>query len=92
MSKKDDVILDKDELIKFVIDHHKDCIRGVEFVGENLVVRRGVVEFDLSTVIKADNGNKYRVASSFCSWSRGKGDKLTLMVDVPFTPLTLSWK
>jgi hypothetical protein len=88
MSK--DKVLEKDDLLAFICESNKDCIDEVNYRLENLKVSRHEITFDLYTVIEA-YGRSYKVnrRPQHLSWSRRKGNTLTLTTPCPFNPLTI---
>ena len=82
--------LEKDDLLKFICEMHKECITGVDLECKNLKVTRTDVSFDITTVIQVEGDKRYAVASVKEHWPRGKGNTLTISTPCPFKPLTIS--
>ena len=83
-------VLERDDLLAFICETHKGCITNVEFLCENLKVSRSEIRFDMSTVIRVDNGKRYKLDKTKVSWPRGKGNSLTIETPCPYTPLTIA--
>ena len=85
-----DKVLEKSDLLAFICETHQDCIEDVSFLCENLKVSRNSVSFDVQTVVHA-YGKRYKmINANHFTWSRGKGNTLTLQIPCPFVPLTIS--
>ena len=83
-----DVVLEKDDLLAFICEQHKDCITDVEFLFENLRVSKTTLNFDMQTVIRIDTGKRYKVHTQKITWYRKR--TLTVTTPCPYTPLTIS--